>query len=172
MAGVNKVTLIGNLGADVELKYAPNGNAMANISVATSEEWKDKATGQKQERVEWHNVCIYGPLAEIAAKYLKRGSQVYLEGKNQTRKYQDAQGQDRFITEVIVSGFDGKMQMLGGGGQRQEGNTSNAQPAQQNGVNNSPVAQNNMNGQQSAPPAYSVPPMNPNDFQAEGDDPF
>lgn len=169
MAGINRVTLVGRLGANVDLKFATNGTAMANISIATSDEWKDKSTGQKQERVEWHHVCLYGPLAEIAAKYLKQGSEVYLEGKNKTRKYQDAQGQDRFITEVIVSGYEGKMQMLGGGGQRQEGNTSNAQPTQQNGADNTSVGQNNMNGQHSAPPAYDVPPINPNDLPEQGE---
>lgn len=125
MAGINRVTLVGRLGADVDLKYSSNGGAMANIPIATSDEWKDK-TGEKQERVEWHKVCLYGPIAEIAAKYLTKGSEVYIEGKNRTRKYKDASGQDSYITEVIVSGYEGKMHMLGGGGQRQN-NTQNPQ---------------------------------------------
>ena len=116
MRGINKVILVGTLGADPDVKYAANGNAIANLSVATSEEWNDKATGQKQQKTEWHRVSIFGKLAEIAGQYLKKGSQVYLEGKLQTRKWQDQNGQDRYTTEVVLSGYDGTMQMLGGGG--------------------------------------------------------
>lgn len=115
MRGINKVILVGTLGADPDVKYAANGNAIANLSVATSEEWKDKNTGQKQQKTEWHRVAIFGKLAEIAGQYLRKGSQVYLEGKIQTRKWQDQNGQDRYTTEVVLSGFDGTMQMLGGG---------------------------------------------------------
>lgn len=115
MRGVNKVILVGTLGADPDVKYAANGNAIANLSVATSEEWNDKNTGQKQQKTEWHRVSIFGKLAEIAGQYLTKGSQVYLEGKLQTRKWQDQNGQDRYTTEVVLSGFDGNMQMLGGG---------------------------------------------------------
>ncbi|MBO1927484.1 single-stranded DNA-binding protein [Thiomicrorhabdus sp. 6S2-11] len=118
MRGVNKVILVGTLGADPDVKYAANGNAIANLSVATSEEWNDKNTGQKQQKTEWHRVSIFGKLAEIAGQYLKKGSQVYLEGKLQTRKWQDQNGQDRYTTEVVLSGFDGNMQMLGGGSGR------------------------------------------------------
>lgn len=114
MRGVNKVILVGTLGQDPDVKYAANGNAIANLSVATSEEWNDKQTGQKQQKTEWHRVAIFGKLAEIAGQYLKKGSQVYLEGKLQTRKWQDQNGQDRYSTEVVISGFDGQMQMLGG----------------------------------------------------------
>lgn len=114
MRGVNKVILVGTLGRDPEVKYAANGNAIANLSVATSEQWNDKATGQKQEKTEWHRVVIFGKLAEIAGQYLTKGSQVYLEGKLQTRKWQDqASGQDRYITEVVID-VSGSMQMLGG----------------------------------------------------------
>lgn len=113
--GVNKVILVGTLGKDPEMKYAANGNAIANISVATSESWNDKATGEKQEKTEWHRVVLFGKIAEIAGQYLKKGSQVYLEGKLQTRKWQDtATGQDRYSTEVVIDSINGVMQMLGG----------------------------------------------------------
>jgi single-strand DNA-binding protein len=109
--GVNKVTILGNLGQDPEVRYMPNGNAVANITVATSESWKDQA-GQKQERTEWHRVVFFGKLAEIVAEYLKKGSQVYVEGKLQTRKWKDQAGQDRYTTEIVVD-QRGSMQMLG-----------------------------------------------------------
>ena len=112
MAGINKVILVGNLGAKPEVKYASNGNAISNLSVATSESWTDKSTGQKQERTEWHRVSLFGKLAEIAGQYLDKGSKVYVEGKLQTRKWQDQNGQDRYTTEVVISGFNGTLQML------------------------------------------------------------
>ncbi|MEZ9200028.1 single-stranded DNA-binding protein [Shewanella sp. 10N.286.54.B9] len=115
--GVNKVILVGNLGQDPEVRYMPNGNAVANITVATSESWKDQS-GQKQERTEWHRVVMFGKLAEITGEYLRKGSQVYLEGKLQTRKWKDQSGQDRYSTEVVVD-QGGQMQMLGGRGQGQ-----------------------------------------------------
>ena len=110
--GINKVILVGNLGQDPEVKYMPNGNAVCDITVATSESWKDKNSGEMQERTEWHRVVFFRRLAEIAGEYLKKGSQVYLEGRLQTRKWQDQQGQDRYTTEIIAD----NMQMLGGGG--------------------------------------------------------
>jgi single-strand DNA-binding protein len=113
-SGVNKVILVGRLGQDPEIRYMPSGDAVANISVATSESWKDNQ-GQKQERTEWHRVCVFGKLAEICGEYLRKGSQVYFEGKLQTRKWQNQQGVDMYTTEIKVDGFDGKMQMLGGG---------------------------------------------------------
>ena len=106
--GVNKVILIGNLGKDVELRYMPSGSAVANFSIATSESWKDKQTGEKKEKTEWHNIAMYGRLAEIAGEYLKKGSKVYIEGKLQTRKWQDNNGNDRYTTDIIAS----QMQML------------------------------------------------------------
>ncbi len=118
--GVNKVILVGTLGRDPEVKYAANGNAIANLNVATSEQWTDKASGQKQEKTEWHRVVIFGKLAEIAGQYLTKGSQVYLEGKLQTRKWQDQNtGQDRYSTEVVID-FNGQMQMLGGGNRQSD----------------------------------------------------
>lgn len=113
MRGVNKVILVGTLGRDPEVRYTPNGNAIANLSVATSEQWTDKQTGERQDRTEWHRVVIFGKLAEIAGEYLKKGSQVYLEGKLQTRKWQDQSGQDRYSTEIVLD-VNGQMQMLGG----------------------------------------------------------
>ena len=108
--GVNKVTIVGNLGQDPDTKYMPSGGAVTNISVATSESWKDKQTGQPQERVEWHRIVFFNRLAEIAGEYLKKGSQVYIEGSLRTRKWQDQSGQDRYTTEIVAS----EMQMLGG----------------------------------------------------------
>jgi single-strand DNA-binding protein len=110
--GVNKVILVGNLGADPEVKYMPNGNAVANVTIATSESWKDKQTGEQKDKTEWHRVVFFRRLAEIAGEYLKKGSQVYLEGKLQTRKWQDKNGNDRYTTEIIAN----EMQMLGGRG--------------------------------------------------------
>ena len=108
MRGVNKVILIGNLGQDPEVRYMPNGGAVANITVATSETWKDKNTGEQQEKTEWHRVVAFRRLAEIMGEYLKKGSKVYLEGKLQTRKWQDQQGNDRYTTEIVAD----QMQML------------------------------------------------------------
>ncbi len=107
--GINKVILVGNLGADPDTRYMPSGSAVTNIRVATSESWKDKNTGDQQDRTEWHSVAFFGRLAEVAAEYLRKGSQVYLEGKLRTRKWQDRDGNDRWSTEVIAS----EMQMLG-----------------------------------------------------------
>ncbi len=126
--GINKVILIGTLGRDPEVRYAANGNAIANLSVATSEQWNDRNTGERQERTEWHRVVIFGKLAEIAGQYLRKGSQVYLEGRLQTRKWTDQNGQDRWTTEVVID-QRGTMQMLD---RRNTGDTAfeNGQPAQ------------------------------------------
>jgi single-strand DNA-binding protein len=107
--GINKVILVGNLGRDPEVRYSPNGQAVANITLATSESWKDKTTGDKQEKTEWHRVVFFGKLAEIAGEYLKKGAQVYVEGRLQTRKWQDKDGADRYTTEIVAN----EMQMLG-----------------------------------------------------------
>jgi single-strand DNA-binding protein len=109
MASVNKVILVGNLGADPETRYMPSGDAIANIRIATTDTWKDKATGEKKEQTEWHRVAFFGKLAEIAGQYLKKGSQVYIEGSLRTRKWQDKDGQDRYTTEIRAD----TMQMLG-----------------------------------------------------------
>ncbi len=122
MASVNKVILIGNLGRDPELKSLPSGQPVANFSIATSEKWKDKSTGETKEQTEWHNIIMFGKLAEIAGQYLKKGSSVFVEGRLQTRKWQDKNGQDRYTTEIIAN----EMKMLGG-----RGDQSGSQPAQQ-----------------------------------------
>lgn len=131
--GVNKVILVGNLGNDPEVRYMPNGNAVANITVATSETWKDQQ-GQQQERTEWHRVVLYRRLGEIAGEYLRKGSKVYLEGRLQTRKWQGQDGQDRYTTEIVAN----EMQMLdsrGGQSGGQQGGYGNA-PQQQGGGGN------------------------------------
>ena len=110
--GINKVILVGNLGSDPETRYMPSGGAVTNLSIATSESWKDKQTGEQKDRTEWHKVAMFGRLAEIAAEYLRKGSQCYIEGKLRTRKWQDRDGNDRWTTEIIAD----EMQMLGGRG--------------------------------------------------------
>ena len=108
--GINKVIIVGNLGGDPETRYMPSGSAVTNLTVATNESWKDKQTGEQKERTEWHKVAMFNRLAEIAAEYLRKGSQVYIEGKLRTRKWQDKDGNDRWTTEVVAD----EMQMLGG----------------------------------------------------------
>jgi len=122
MAGVNKVILVGHLGKDPEVRYTPDGRGVCNFTMATTETWKDKNTGEKREKTEWHRVVVFGKLAEICGEYLSKGKQVYIEGKLQTRKWQGQDGQDRYTTEVVVD-ITGTMQMLGsrdsgGGGPR------------------------------------------------------
>jgi single-strand DNA-binding protein len=124
--GINKVILIGNLGKDPEVRYMPSGSAVTNATLATSETWKDKQSGEKQERTEWHNVVFFNRLAEIAGEYLKKGSKVYVEGSLRTRKWQDKNGQDRYTTEIVAN----EMQMLdsrGGGGSYQGGESYSTQ---------------------------------------------
>ncbi|WP_219495739.1 single-stranded DNA-binding protein [Proteus terrae] len=128
--GVNKCILIGHLGQDPEIRYMPSGGAVANLTLATSESWRDKQTGEMKDRTEWHRVCIFGKLAEIAGEYLRKGSQVYIEGSLQTRKWQDQSGQDRYTTEVVVN-VGGSMQMLGSNGGNQAGSQKPQQSAQQ-----------------------------------------
>lgn len=173
--GVNKVILVGNLGNDPEVRYMPNGNAVANLSLATSESWKDQH-GQMQERTEWHRLTMYKRLAEIAGEYLVKGSQIYIEGKLQTRKWQDQQGQDRYTTEIIVD----QMQMLGG---RQGGaqNNSNFPRPNNTGSNQAGYRPNNSNaphGNGTANHGNSqggnpkAPPMSEPDFDFDDDIPF
>ncbi|QIU89433.1 single-stranded DNA-binding protein SSB1 [Yokenella regensburgei] len=128
--GVNKVILVGNLGQDPEVRYLPNGGAVCSITLATSESWRDKATGELKEQTEWHRVVLFGKLAEVAGEYLRKGSQVYIEGQLRTRKWTDQSGQEKYTTEIVVN-VGGTMQMLGGrqqggapagGGQHQGGN--------------------------------------------------
>ncbi|MFD1009305.1 single-stranded DNA-binding protein [Oceanisphaera ostreae] len=153
--GINKVILIGHLGQDPEVRYMPNGNAVANITLATSETWRDKQSGEQKERTEWHRVVFFGKLAEIVGEYQRKGSQIYIEGRLQTRKWQDQSGQDKYTTEVVVD-MGGTMQMLGGrpqgGGQGggQSGGQSNwgQQGGQQQGGQQQGGGQNNWGGQQ------------------------
>ena len=124
--GINKVIIVGNLGADPEVRYMPSGAAVANISVATSEAWKDKQSGELQERTEWHRIALFNRLGEIAGEYLKKGSKVYIEGSLRTRKWQDKNGQDRYTTEIVAN----EMQMLdsrGGGGNFESSAPSSSQ---------------------------------------------
>ncbi|QDP59274.1 MAG: putative single-stranded DNA-binding protein [Prokaryotic dsDNA virus sp.] len=141
--GINKVIVLGNLGQDPEVNHTQNGTAVANLSVATSETWKDKQTGEQKEFTEWHRVVLWDKLAEIAGQYLKKGSKVYIEGKLQTRKWTDQSGSDRYTTEIVLKGFDGTLQMLDSreGGQ---GGYQNNQPAPQQ--QQSIQGQNQLNG--------------------------
>jgi single-strand DNA-binding protein len=170
MNGINKTILVGTLGKDPEVRYAANGNAIANLSVATSEKWKDKQTGESKEATEWHRVVIFGKLAEIAGKHLTKGSQVYLEGKLKTRKWQDTTtGQDKYATEVVLD-VGGVMQMLGGGnnqGQQQQPQQRPQQPQQ--GYAPQQQYQAPMNQQQR--PQQPPPQYAPNDFN-DDDVPF
>ncbi len=145
--GINKVIIVGNLGGDPETRYMPSGSAVTNITVATNESWKDKQTGEQKDRTEWHKVAMFNRLAEVAAEYLRKGSQVYIEGKLRTRKWQDKNGQDRWTTEIVAD----EMQMLGGCGGGGGGSASMS------------------SGQDSGPP--SAPPQaGPDDF--DDDIPF
>ena len=127
--GINKVILVGNLGKDPETRYMPNGKAVTNFSIATSESWKDKQTGEQREQTEWHNIVMYDRLAEIAAEYLRKGSQVYVEGKLRTRKWQDKEGRDRYTTEINAN----EMQMLGGRAGAGGGTESRGEPRKASG---------------------------------------
>jgi len=133
--GINKVIIVGNLGQDPETRYMPSGKAVTNLRVATSENWKDKQTGEQREQTEWHSVVMYDRLAEIAAEYLRKGSQVYLEGKLRTRKWQDKEGRDRYTTEVIAN----EMQMLGSRGGGGAGTESRSEPRAAGGDRPAPV---------------------------------
>ncbi|MFL2771453.1 MAG: single-stranded DNA-binding protein [Rhodospirillaceae bacterium] len=125
MAGsVNKVILVGNLGRDPEVRTTQTGTKVANISLATSDSWKDKNTGERREKTEWHRVVIFGNLADIAERYLKKGSKVYVSGQLQTRKWQDQAGQDKYTTEVVLQGFGGELTMLDGRGDTSENSVS------------------------------------------------
>jgi single-strand DNA-binding protein len=129
--GINKVILVGNLGADPDTRYMPSGKAVTNIRIATSEAWKDRQTGDQQERTEWHSVVMFDKLGEIAAEYLRKGSQVYIEGSLRTRKWQDKEGKDRYTTEIVAR----DMQMLGGragagGGEGRPAAARSAAPAE------------------------------------------
>lgn len=171
--GINKVILVGNLGQDPETRTFPDGGSITNISIATSESWKDRQTGQQQERTEWHRVVFRGRLAEIAAQYLRKGSKVYIEGSLQTRKWQDKQtGQDKYSTDIMVR----EMQMLdsrgdnAGGGYQQPQQAASQPVQQQGGYQQQQAPAQNDQQQQAAPQAAPQPAQNFDDF--DDDIPF
>ncbi|WP_279475325.1 single-stranded DNA-binding protein [Aeromonas veronii] len=145
--GINKVILIGNLGQDPEVRYNQGGGSVTSITLATSESWRDKQTGEQKERTEWHRVVFMGKLAEVAGQHLKKGTQVYVEGKLQTRKWQAQEGSDRYTTEVMVDSFTGVLQMLG------------SRPQQSQPPASQPQGGYGRPAQQPAPPAYNEPPI-------------
>jgi len=158
--GVNKVILVGNLGQDPEVRYMPNGGAVANITLATSESWRDKQTGETKEKTEWHRVVLFGKLAEVAGEYLRKGSQVYIEGSLQTRKWTDQAGVEKYTTEVVVN-VGGTMQMLGG---RQNGSGGAPAGAQGNngwGQPQQPQDSHQFSGGQQSRPQPGSAPANP-----------
>lgn len=164
MSSVNKVILVGRLGNDPEVRYTATGSAVANVSLATSENWKDKQTGEKQERTEWHRVVFFSKLAEIVAQYLRKGSLIYVEGSLQTKKWQDQNGQDRYTTEIVAK----EMTMLGSKSES-VGTASYAAPAAPSSY--APAASSNMGMPQSAPrPSAPPPSMSPDNF--DDDVPF
>lgn len=166
--GINKVIIVGNLGQDPEVRFMPNGGAVANFTVATSETWKDKQTGEQKEKTEWHRIVMYQRLAEIAGEYLKKGSKVYLEGRLQTRKWQNQQGQDQYTTEIIVN----DMQMLdsrGQGGFQQQGQGGfNQQASAQQGGFTKPATQQGGFNQQASQPAQQSGGFNQAPAQQSG----
>ncbi|MEJ0230208.1 single-stranded DNA-binding protein [Klebsiella michiganensis] len=178
--GVNKVILVGHLGQDPEVRYMPNGGAVANLTLATSETWRDKQSGELRENTEWHRVVMFGKLAEVAGEYLCKGAQVYIEGQLRTRNWQDEAGTTRYVTEVLV-GQNGTMQMLGG---RREGSPSENTAPQQPVQPQSPVApaqpaeapaksrkaKGGTKGRQSAVPASQPPQPLPEDYLPMDDD--
>jgi len=191
MAGVNKVIILGNLGKDPEVRFMPNGGAVANLTIATSETWKDKQTGEAKEKTEWHRVAMFGKIAEIAGEYLKKGSKVYIEGSLQTRKWQNQQGQDQYTTEIVVQGFNGTMQMLDGkaqgtqqqqppqqqgGFQQQQSQQSQPQPSNKNNTSSfqqqPPQQQGGFQGQQQAyqQNQQQAPKVNPQDQNVDFND--
>lgn len=150
--GVNKAIIVGRVGQDPEVRYSQSGMCFCTVSVATSEAWRDKQTGEQKERTEWHRVVLQGKLAEIAGEYLRKGSQAYFEGKLQTRKWQDQSGQDKYTTEIVVDSFGGVMQLLGDRPQGQQQQQPQRQQAPQSGAyqqaRSQPIQQ-----------VYSDPPM-------------
>lgn len=178
--GINKVIIVGNLGQDPEVRYMPGGGAVANFSLATSESWRDKQTGEMRENTEWHRVVLFGKLAEVAGEYLRKGAQVYVEGQLRTRSWQDDSGLTRYVTEIVV-GQNGTMQMLGGrrdGGQSQSAAPqqpaqpqNSAAPAQPAGTaDKSPKAKGARKGRQSAAPSQEAPQPQPDDYPPMDDD--
>lgn len=172
--GINKVIIVGNLGQDPEVRYMPNGGAVASFSIATSESWRDKQTREMRENTEWHRVVLFGKLAEVAGEYLRKGAQVYVEGQLRTRNWQDESGVTRYVTEIVV-GQNGTMQMLGG--RRDGGQSHNVAPQQSqnqpqpaDAQEKSPKAKGARKSRQSAAPSQQVPQPLPDDYPPMDDD--
>lgn len=146
--GVNKVILVGRIGQDPEIRYMPSGGAVANLTIATSESWRDKQTGEVKEQTEWHRVVVFGKLAEIVGEYVKKGSQIYVEGKLQTRKWTDSNGVEKWTTEVVLNGPNAIMQMLGGKSEGGQQGQQQGQPKTHSG----PARQQSKPQQQSSEP--------------------
>lgn len=163
--GINKVIILGTLGQDPEVKYMPSGGAVCNMSLATSEQWNDKATGEKKEQTEWHRVVIFGKLAEVAGEYLRKGSQVYVEGKLRTRKWTDQSGDEKYTTEIVLQPMNGVMQMIGG--KSSDNGNQQSQQRQQSGSN-----QQSGWGKPQQPSNTSKPPANEPPMDFDDDIPF
>lgn len=162
--GINKVIILGALGQDPEVKYMPSGGAVCNLSLATSEQWNDKSTGEKKEQTEWHRVVIFGKLAEVAGEYLRKGSQVYVEGKLRTRKWADQSGVEKYTTEIVLQPMNGVMQMIGG---KSSDNGSHPSQQQQSGSN-----QQSGLGKPQQPSNTPKPPANEPPMDFDDDIPF
>jgi len=165
MSSVNKVILVGRLGNDPEVRYTATGSAVANVSLATSENWKDKQTGEKQERTEWHRIVFFSKLAEIVAQYLRKGSLIYVEGSLQTKKWQDKNGEDRYTTEIVAN----EMRMLGSKSEN-SGTASYSAPAAPSSY--APAASSNMGSQQQSAPRPSAPSPSSSPDNFDDDVPF
>ena len=163
--GINKVIILGTLGQDPEVKYMPSGGAVCNLSLATSEQWSDKTTGEKKEQTEWHRVVIFGKLAEVAGEYLRKGSQVYVEGKLRTRKWADQSGVEKYTTEIVLQPMNGVMQMIGG--KSSDNGNQQSQQRQQSGSN-----QQSGWGKPQHPSNTSKPPANEPPMDFDDDIPF
>lgn len=163
--GINKVIILGTLGQDPEVKYMPSGGAVCNLSLATSEQWNDKATGEKKEQTEWHRVVIFGKLAEVAGEYLRKGSQVYVEGKLRTRKWTDQSGVEKYTTEIVLQQMNGVMQMIGG--KSIDNVNQQSQQHQRSGSN-----QQSGWGKPQQPSNTSKPPANEPPMDFDDDIPF
>lgn len=163
--GINKVIILGTLGQDPEVKYMPSGGAVCNLSLATSEQWNDKATGEKKEQTEWHRVVIFGKLAEVAGEYLRKGYQVYIEGKLRTRKWTDQSGVEKYTTEIVLQPMKGVMQMIGG--KSSDNGNQQSQQRQQSGSN-----QQSGGGKPQQPSNIPKPPANEPPMDFDDDIPF
>lgn len=163
--GINKCIILGRVGNDPEIRYSASGSAIANLSVATSEQWNDKATGEKKEQTEWHRVVIFGKLAEVAGEYLRKGSQVYVEGKLRTRKWTDQSGVEKYTTEIVLQPMNGVMQMIGG--KSSDNGNQQSQQRQQSGSN-----QQSGWGKHQQPSNTQKPPANEPPMDFDDDIPF